>query len=735
MPNFTASPPPWSDMLRAKGLHPEWVNMLETSQLADFSEYNKRVGVFVLPTCKYLQDIDKMLRANVPIWFCWDNRVDFRHNDFVYQRYCPTTEEVRRARCIAPEERQEGVDTSSQALTDAVNNSSSITHVASTVTEVTRDDSAAANNRSVVACDASSTVTYNLSTVTSDPSLLAGPSTLIHGSPSQQPQSETQYPKPDQFSDQRRGETMEQFFERRAARQAKMENKEGTVAKQARLDRELVAQLQRCPGLRSSARVFMWEEVDGFFMRTHVIKAAVEDHWGDYTPSQRRYNSFFNEWDLAIQFDPGVVADGDNDDGSDHDDFYGVRPTTPLDPPPPYSTSLPPPNVVFTDDLATTYAIRDGQYINEVSDTNDTESVDTQDAILYHRYGFNWDGVSTYAPRAAVPDWNSTQKTLTDNRNMLNASMRVAVAHFVDYIVHNERVPAVFSDLDGQNPTPLRQDFNQRLSVKPKRFNNSIYYFIQFEPPSLTDPTWDLVVEDPLTALECYRRHLGQSVIDIATGFLLAGKPFSTRIQSDRAHPAVVHPRRHGKPVGLGWREKGYAGNTTDYAAYEALRTEFLTQPRARCACLKGGIVWRLARHSIELGVASAGPSDDVFDYGSCIVSDSGGLELWDDELSDDELNLICGVYMVKTQGNQKSDSSWWPKHSAWMNSGLNVGYWSPACEDWFQRRLDSIRTGTARLRTSTEWKVALKFWRQTAPFINNSRHTAATYLHEQVLQ
>ena len=145
-PNFTASPPPWSDMLRAKGLHPEWVNMLETSQLADFSEYNKRVGVFVLPTCKYLQDIDKMLRANVPIWFCWDNRVDFRHNDFVYQRYCPTTEEVRRAQCIALEERQEGVDTSSQALTDAVNNSSSITHVASTVTEVTRDDSAAANN-------------------------------------------------------------------------------------------------------------------------------------------------------------------------------------------------------------------------------------------------------------------------------------------------------------------------------------------------------------------------------------------------------------------------------------------------------------------------------------------------------------------------------------------------------------------------------------------------------------
>jgi hypothetical protein len=65
--NFTVESAPWGIMLQAKGLRPEWVKMLETSQLADFSESNKRVGVFVQPTCGYLRYIDHMMRAHVPI--------------------------------------------------------------------------------------------------------------------------------------------------------------------------------------------------------------------------------------------------------------------------------------------------------------------------------------------------------------------------------------------------------------------------------------------------------------------------------------------------------------------------------------------------------------------------------------------------------------------------------------------------------------------------------------------
>jgi hypothetical protein len=172
----------------------------------------------------------------------------------------------------------------------------------------------------------------------------------------------------------------------------------------------------------------------------------------------------------------------------------------------------------------------------------------------------------------------------------------------------------------------------------------------------------------------------------------------------------------------------GYKGDLHDYTGYENCRTAFLVQPHGRAGALKGGIVWRLVINSIELSHVCVGPSEDIFEYGD-IMSDYNREELWDDALSDDELNLICGVYKVHTQHNQTSDSSWWPKHSVWMASGLNVGYWSVACETWFQMQLEAIRKGTAGLRTAAEWRDSLRFWRATGPFISNHRCAAAAYL------
>lgn len=39
----------------------------------------------------------------------------------------------------------------------------------------------------------------------------------------------------------------------------------------------------------------------------------------------------------------------------------------------------------------------------------------------------------------------------------------------------------------------------------------------------------------------------------------------------------------------------------------------------------------------------------------------------------------------------------------------MNVGYWTPDCEAWYQARLHKIRQGTAKLHTATEWKNKLK--------------------------
>jgi hypothetical protein len=674
-PSFTDENPKWVSKLEEKNIHPEWIQMLKTSQLADFSVDNKRVGVIVQHNCTWRNRIPNMIRANVPLWFLWNDPTHFSDLPWLYKQCCPTREEVNEAR-LSAQWREEAKNVASTQYDSTVH-----------------DDSTAASL----------------------------------------PINE-QFPKPDPFSGQKRGETMDEFFARQAARHVLMESNESAAERRSRLDRERAARDHHCPGRGASTRCFTWEEIDGFMMRTYLVRSAVEDCWDSYTNSQRRFDSFYNEWDLAIEFDPDASVD---DDQYEHDvDDMFIRSDTPP-PPPPYPPSPSPPTAIFTNDITATYRnnISDGSpYHNEVGDmTIQNAGQDPLDYVLFWRFGYNWDGVSSFTfskPTPMLPPWKHTQKTLTDIESEVDIKEQFAITNFVDYLVCNRTVPSALWDLNSDNPYPLYQNINPKLVVNPKSFDNTTYYLIQpAYPPSSNHSSWNLIVHDPATALECCRRDLGPSVIDVAKVFLLAGKPFSTRIHSDGRHRAPVRPLRRSDPVRLGWRRMGYRGDSHDYAGYENRRTAFLAQPHGRAAALKGGIVWRLTINSIELNHACIGPSDDVFEYGDVITSDLNGEELWDDALSEDELDLICGVYKVQTQHNQTSDSSWWPKHSVWMASGLNVGYWSVGCETWFQMRLDSIRNGTAGLRTAAEWRDSLRFWRPTGPFIANHRRAAAAYL------
>ncbi|KAG2062975.1 hypothetical protein BDR04DRAFT_944128, partial [Suillus decipiens] len=72
----------------------------------------------------------------------------------------------------------------------------------------------------------------------------------------------------------------------------------------------------------------------------------------------------------------------------------------------------------------------------------------------------------------------------------------------------------------------------------------------------------------------------------------------------------------------------------------------------------------------------------------------------FDDHLSEEEVDFICGTYYVRTDGNLEK-VSWWPRPQSWVTSGLNVGFWSSTCESWFKRRLENIRAGVSRNRKS----------------------------------
>ncbi|KIM73031.1 hypothetical protein PILCRDRAFT_15585 [Piloderma croceum F 1598] len=64
------------------------------------------------------------------------------------------------------------------------------------------------------------------------------------------------------------------------------------------------------------------------------------------------------------------------------------------------------------------------------------------------------------------------------------------------------------------------------------------------------------------------------------------------------------------------------------------------------------------------------GPSEEVLVQGKYLelVNEA---DWWDDELSEMDMDIICSVYKDSRYDCQSSDVSWWPKHSAFLKSGL----------------------------------------------------------------
>ncbi|KAK0185699.1 hypothetical protein F5146DRAFT_937387, partial [Armillaria mellea] len=153
----------------------------------------------------------------------------------------------------------------------------------------------------------------------------------------------------------------------------------------------------------------------------------------------------------------------------------------------------------------------------------------------------------------------------------------------------------------------------------------------------------------------------------------------------------------------LGYRPANYKPDRLEFATYQALCRNFLTSQRGRAALLAGGILGHIAKDFISDDEVYPGPSHDIFKTGLSFVADGEmAPTFWDDALTDDEINLLCGVYKVDTgrSGNESQHLflSWFPKPAAWELSGLNIGFWSSDCESWYQSCLAEINSPTPTL-------------------------------------
>ncbi|KAG1870015.1 hypothetical protein F4604DRAFT_1584129 [Suillus subluteus] len=202
--------------------------------------------------------------------------------------------------------------------------------------------------------------------------------------------------------------------------------------------------------------------------------------------------------------------------------------------------------------------------------------------------------------------------------------------------------------------------------------------------------------------------------------------------------PEARRPLSELRTFSLGYFRPPFKAVYADYIAYEQYRHEFMNEDRARAALLRGGILWRLALHSIgfdALPSALIGISRDAVPFGQLLTIN--GETHFDDELSEEEVDFICGTYYVYTSKFPQK-LSWWPGPQAWSGSGLDVGFWSARCESWFQTHLENIRQGVSRHRDSsdnngpvnnTHWKHGLKFNGATKKFKKNIDAASSEFL------
>ncbi|KAJ7117275.1 hypothetical protein C8R43DRAFT_960774 [Mycena crocata] len=126
------------------------------------------------------------------------------------------------------------------------------------------------------------------------------------------------FPPVERGSQQRECETMEEFFARRQKANRDRASRETFEETKTREQREAHASKGAVPG-KKGARVFTWEKTNGYYIRRAAGRSKYEDVWEEYGPRQRRYDSFYNEWDVCEEFGP--ADDGAESDDGDYDDI------------------------------------------------------------------------------------------------------------------------------------------------------------------------------------------------------------------------------------------------------------------------------------------------------------------------------------------------------------------------------------------------------------------------------
>lgn len=253
--------------------------------------------------------------------------------------------------------------------------------------------------------------------------------------------------------------------------------------------------------------------------------------------------------------------------------------------------------------------------------------------------------------------WSIVRKSFGDVDSFVDPGLQVPLTYFLAMLLHPienplKHLPSLW-DIAADSVEPFADHMNAefRLVRDARSANSDAIYFISAKDRVGDDVHWQIMLTDAATVLACFRQEQAHTMRDLALFLLQCGRPFSTRIQRSKMQfpPPALYP-----PLAvLGWRPQNHRPTVSEYNFYENLRRAFFTDHgRARAALLKGGIIWRLAVEGSGGLIPDrvlGGPSEEALVCGTCLASVNERDSLWDDELSESDMDLICGVYKYAT--------------------------------------------------------------------------------------
>lgn len=383
------------------------------------------------------------------------------------------------------------------------------------------------------------------------------------------------------------------------------------------------------------------------------------ENWINYPHGHLIYDAHHNEWNMCEAFDPTAEPPEDSFEDDAYPDIEGdnemgvaalvERQNAPL--------------VLSTDALEDSY--------DRLASEGQTPQWEKLEDVLRLRYGFilpDRPPLPLPLPNQALDQaWNGARMTLHDTETEWDPpeSIKAHVSNFVTGMLAKD-VPADMWDMHDLSPARAAIS-SPHVRIKRVCQGDHIWYRLMPLSRGLAeDENWDLLVQDPVTALECVRAApSGVTKKDLAEHLWAFGRPFRTLmtisppLPKPDAFPASTstEPRptadlaapthRPYSNGGLGWRYAKYKPTKLDYMAYEDKLARFFKADRGRAAIQLGGIVWRLAIEHVPLDILPDGPVEsELVSYERMDGELVGG---WEDRISLDELDMISGVYKVFT--------------------------------------------------------------------------------------